>query len=447
MQLKNLRHTLATAAAGLLATSVARADDPNQTTVDSGVLFYRESGRVQAIEPVLDVTVPINEDQRLSFGVVADSLTGATPLGAVPSSTTQTYVRPIGVVAVGTSAHTVSSPSGGRVVVSEPTSPTATTQVVGASTDVPPNTYPLDHGFNDKRYGGHIGFEQALSDTLKLDVGGAYSREHDYQSSSGNLGLVQDFNAHNTTLNFGVNYEIDRSFPLGGTPTPLTVMSADWKGPDASRHEVDGLVSITQVMSRRWLASLSYSFGSSTGYQTDPYRIISVVDAITGEPTSQLYESRPDSRRKQSLFFENKVHLPEGVLELSARAYKDDWGVRSTTLDTSYHFNVFDHYYLEPHVRYYRQGAANFFRNYLVEGEALPQFASSDTRLGEFHAWTYGLTFGVPLDNGSEFNVRFEQYSQNGNQHPADAIGQLQQQDLFPTLKGMTVLLGYKIAF
>lgn len=63
---------------------------------------------------------------------------------------------------------------------------------------------------------------------------------------------------------------------------------------------------------------------------------------------------------------------------------------------------------MEPHVRYYHQGAADFFHYCLV---------------------------GV--------NLRVECYDPHGNGSPAGAIGQLRQQNLFPDLQAYTVLLGY----
>jgi hypothetical protein len=312
---------------------------------------------------------------------------------------------------------------------------------------VPPNTFALDRGFYDRRIAGHIGWEQSLTSTLKLEGGFAYSKEHDYRSENASLGVSKDFNAHNTTLNAGFNYESDLSSPLGGTPTPLTEMSGEWKGPDASRHEIDAVFGITQVMSRRWLATLSYSYADDHGYQNDPYKIISVVDPVSGQPTSQLYESRPDARRKQSLFLDNKIHLTRDVVAISMRGYKDDWGIKSVTADLRYRYQIGRDYYLEPHVRYYEQGAADFFRYYLVAGDSLPQYASADTRLGKFHALTYGLKYGMPVNEGSEFNVRVEYYDQHGNGSPSYAIGQLRQQNLFPDLKAVTVLLGYSYSF
>jgi Protein of unknown function (DUF3570) len=312
---------------------------------------------------------------------------------------------------------------------------------------VPANTYPLDGSFKDLRYAGHVGWQQTLPAGVTVDGGLAYSKEHDYRSESVNLGVAKDFNQHNTTLNAGVNYESDRSFPLGGTPTPLSVMSGDWKGPDASRSEVDALLGLTQVMTRRWISSLSYSYATSHGYQNDPYKIISLVDPISGEPTSQLYERRPDARRKQSLYLENKVHLAKDIVEVDLRGYKDDWGIKSVTADLRYRYMLGGNAYLEPQARYYRQGAANFFDYYLVGGQPLPQYASADTRLAKFHALTYGLKFGLPLDEGSEFSIRVEYYDQRGDGSPAYAIGQLRQQNLFPALTAVSVLLGYSYAF
>ena len=441
-----LRRALATAAAGLLANSEARAQETPSTIIDSAVLVYHEVGRVQAIEPEVNVTQKIDQDRTLTAGFAADTLTGPTPIGAVPSTLAQTYIRPYKIVPLGTPV-SVTTPSGGATVVIIPPPTGATTQVLGASTTVPPNTYPLDHGFHDQRIAGNLGWEQALTPTFKIDGGIAYSHEHDYRSESIHVGLSQDLNAHNTTLNAGLNYESDLSFPIGGTPTPLTLMNANWKGPDASLHELDAVLGIAQVMTRRWLTSLSYSFGDLHGYQTDPYKLISVVDAVSGQPTAQVYESRPDSRRKQSLLLENKVHLTRDIVTVALRGYSDDWGIKSFTADLRYRLQMSADYYLEPHVRYYQQGAADFYHYYLVSGEAMPQYASADTRLASFHAQTYGAKFGVRLDDNAELNVRVEYYDQHGNGSPANAIGQLRQQDLFPDLKAYTVLLGFTIGF
>ena len=79
-------------------------------------------------------------------------------------------------------------------------------------------------------------------------------------------------------------------------------------------------------MNRRWLTSLSYSYSEEHGHQNDPYKIISIVDRASGQPNEQIYENRPDLRRKQSIFFDNKIHLLSDVISASLRGFKDAVG-------------------------------------------------------------------------------------------------------------------------
>lgn len=455
MQLKKTRAagslriggSLAAAAASLLAGGHAKAQEADPSAdVDAAVLYYREQGRVQAIEPQLNISLQADDYDKITLGFTSDTLSGASPIGAVPSSVPQTFVRPYAVIPLGTPV-TMTTASGGSQVVIVPPATGATTQILGTSMQVPANTLPLDHGFKDQRYAGRFNWERSLASTFKLDLGGAYSHERDYSSTSLSTSATKDFASHNTTLNAGFNFEWDRSFPVTGTPAALTQMSADWIGNNASSHEMDALLGLTQVMSRRWLMSLSYSYGKANGYLTDPYKLISVVDPVSGQPVSQLYEGRPDSRRKQSLYLDNRIHLPEDVVDLSLRAYKDDWGVKSLTADMRYHYVLGSNMYLEPHVRYYQQGAADFFHYFLTSDTAVPQYASADTRLAKLHALTYGVKFGMSLDDDTEWSLRVEYYDQSGNGSPAVAVGQLRQQNLFPSLRAVTVLLGFHYSF
>ena len=191
----------------------------------------------------------------------------------------------------------------------------------------------------------------------------------------------------------------------------------------------------------------NYSLSSSSGYHTDPYKLLSVVDNVTGLPQDYLYESRPDSRTRHSLFWQTKYHLTEDVIDLSYRYMTDDWGIKSHTLDLRYRFELGNDSYLEPNVRFYTQTAADFYHYFLVQGQATPQFASADPRLGQFDATTFGIKYGKALSKDSEFSVRVEQYAQTGNSSPSEAIGQLKTQNLFPDLNALVVQFGYSFSF
>ena len=426
----SLHIALAAASAALLApvlapaqTAPAPASTPWQ--IDSAVLVYKEGGgRVQAIEPVISARRTDANDRTLSLKFTFDALTGASPNGAVPQPTPQTFTSPSG-------ASTYTTPAGAT---------------------------PLDPSFQDRRGALAVGLEQPFGENQRLSLGANVSAEYDFKSFSLNAALARDFNNKNTTLSLGAALEVDRINPVGGMPPGLRP-AFDPTTPRASsetRNVADLLFGVTQVMNRRWLTQINYGLGRGSGSHDDPYKIVSVVDAATGLVSGDRYvaEARPDSRTRQSLYWQNKIHLTEDVVDVSYRYYRDDWGVRAYTLDARYRYELGGGMHIEPHWRHYRQSAADFWRGWLVEGQSWSSvshtanlaYASADPRLAEFTGNTLGLKLGVPVGRGSEFTLRLETYRQK-QQAPASAPGALQTLDLAPTLKATTLLVGYSFAF
>ena len=406
--------------------------------IDSAILFYQEDGgRVRAVEPTSNITLNASDGRVVSFRITADTLTGATPNGATPWNQPQTFTTP--AHAPGTTT-TVTSASGNAHLVTLPGSGTVVREY-----DIAANKLPVD-AFRDQRYAYDAGFSAPFGDGGRYSIGGGYSTEHDYSSYSLNAGLSQDFNHRNTTLSIALNYEGDTSSPIFGTPTPLAEMSGDVKGPSRSKAVENVVLGLTQAMSRSWLVELNYSYGDTSGYQTDPYRIVSVVDGTTGAPVRYLYELRPDSRTRQSIFMDNRVALFSTFADLSLRSYSDSWGIKSFTAELSDRIPLGSHFYIQPGVRYYHQGAANFYRHYLVNGDPLPTYASSDGRLGDFDARTNSLQFGLGFGH-SELYIRFENYAQHGRSHPVGAIGGLANENLFDGVTANSVMMGFSFAF
>ena len=434
-------------AQGLFSTSTHAARNDNfgpgvsYSELDSALLVYQESGgRVSAIEPALDLSVFGAGGQELDLDLVVDSVSGATPNGAVPSDRPQNFVTPLKAQG---NAVTVTTASGGSTVIHLPPTPG---QIAAAARQytVPANTLPVDKAFFDRREGFNFDWSQPVGFLSQAGFGGGYSIERDYQAITGNARIAQNLNANNTTLSFAINTELNSSFPYGGVPTPLTTMDGHWK-PVSSRDKTQlGFVAgITEVMSRRWLMQLNYSYDSQSGYQNDPYRIISVVDSISGEPTAYLYEKRPGNRQGQSLFWDNKFDFGPTVTDLSLRYFKDSWGISSKTAELSERVALTSWLYVEPSARWYQQSAANFYHPFLVGGQALSPCASSDWRLSDFGALTYGLKVGVQLTGRTEFDLNGGYYQQTANGHPADAIGQLKSQNLFAGTNATFAFLSY----
>lgn len=427
---KPLRLALAAAAGALLAPLQAQAQDDQPGLrvpwqVDSAVLLYSEAdGRVRAVEPVVAARRTDARDRTLSLKLTLDSLTGASPSGAVPQPTAQTFTTPSG----------------------------------RATYQTPPGQIPLDPTFHDTRIALNAGWEQPWRQDSRLSVGGNFSGEHDFVSASVNAALAHDYNQKNTTASLGLALEYDTIKPEGGVPQGLQPMFGQLqKAASDKRTVVDVLAGVTQVMSRTWLMQVNYSLGRSSGYHTDPYKLLSVVDGSTGLITGDTYiaESRPDTRTRQSIFWQNKLHLERGdVVDLAYRYYRDDWGIKAHTLDARYRWQWTEQYHLEPHLRAYKQGAADFYRTFLVEGVDYDStagrsnlgFASADSRLAGFSAMTVGLKFGMALPGKREFSVRLESYRQKIDA-PANAPGALQGLDLTPDLKAITLMAGYSFEF
>ena len=195
-----------------------------------------------------------------------DSLSGASPNGAAPSASAQKFPRPI----------TLTRTSGGGTV-----------QSGGGSFTVAPGELPLDSSFMDTRYAGSGNWQRPLGRLGIVDFGGGVSVEHDYTHLGFDTHVAHDFNDRNTTLSGGVAWSDDSVEPIGGVPVPFSALERSsglgWTQTSQPKHVLDMLVGVTQVLGRQTIAQLNFSRSQSDGYQTDPYKIISVVDPVTGD--------------------------------------------------------------------------------------------------------------------------------------------------------------------
>jgi hypothetical protein len=435
MQLKN-RHApafrqigapLAAATCALLGQAVPRvvvAQELLPWDIDTSMLIYSESdGRVRDVSLNARARKELREDKFLGLTLAIDSLTGASPSGAAPASTVQTLTSPSG-----NSQYTIA-----------------------------PGEQALDTSFLDTRTALSASWDMPLTRLTLLSVGASLSDEYDYTHTGVNARIARDFNNRNTTLSFGVALANDTINPVGGSPVPLAPMLGlglqTVKRGDQSKDVTDFLFGVTQVLNRHTLVQLNYSLSQADGYLTDPYKVLSVVDLSTGNPVAgpagsglsrYLFESRPGTRDKQSLFGLIKRDFDGDVLETSYRYMTDDWGVDSHTVEVRYRWNVGTSRYLQPHVRFYQQTAADFYRTVLFDGAPVPAFATADHRLGEFDGLTVGVKYGQATARGGEWSARIEYYTQTGNAAPGSAVGALAGFDLYPDLSAVIAQFSYK---
>jgi hypothetical protein len=419
-------------AAGVPVAAVAQTATPAPPAADlrwqfeaTGLLFG-EQGRTRIAEPIARITRLFAGGQTLSAQLGIDVMSGASPTGAMPSGRVQTTTTPSGNLQTVQPGTVVTSP------------------------------------FQDTRGSLDLEWVQpSFGARLVTTATGHVSRETDYQSLGASGKVALDVMNRLTTLTVGGGYNRDSVFPVGGIPVPFDSLrpasddehagpaaTGPSLGADRAKDVASGLVGVARVVTRRWLVGVNASRTTERGYLTEPYKVVSLIDPATGFTAGQFNEHRPDTRERTAVLASSVYHFTANVLYVSYRYYWDDWGVHSHTVDGSYRVELTEGAFVEPHLRLYTQGAADFFHYGVTQGEPLPEFATSDMRLARMNTFTLGLTYGFrPHVVPGELTVRAEYLRQKGDGHPAGAIGVQKTLDLLPPVNMGTGVVTWSVRF
>jgi hypothetical protein len=428
----DVRLRLMAASCALLGAGAARSQQASPAPadsrlledwyVDSALAYYHEDGRIQAIEPVVEATKIFADGEQVALNVTFDSLSGSSPNGALTSRAPQTFA----------------APSGTNLVTTRHLYTTA------------PGALPVDPDYHDQRIAASGEWTLPLTRSDELTVGGKLSAEDDFYSATVSAQIAHDFNEKNTTLAVGLSNEFDSIHPIGGSPVPGSDYDLFEKTGAKTKDGVGALIGVTQVMTRTWLTELNVSIDRFQGYLNDPYKITSIIDAA-GNTSGYEFESRPDQRLRKSAYWDNRIAWSSRFSSaLSVRYMADDWGVRSDTAQVRLRWTFAGReQYIEPTFRWYRQTAADFYTPFiLATDKPSGAYESSDTRLGAFHALTYGVKYahtlpGLGTRPESELNIRAEYYQQTLEERKPVPVG-LQGLDLYPDLKAILVQIGWR---
>lgn len=375
-----LKNKLSIAAITLVATGHAVAESGWKT--DASFLSYSESQeRVNVSKAIWDLT-RLGDDGATTVQVVYDTMSGASPTGAIAGSEGST---------------TFTRASGGAGSSSETSSERPAAQ------------------FSDTRRQFSFDQDRQWGRYHTLSYGAVYSTESDYESMGGSIGLKRESTSKNTAIDIGLAATFDsisRSYAVG-TPGPLTNVNDTRNFSDGERNTTDLAFGLTQVVNQQTLAQFTLSFSQSLGYHTDPYKVISAADSE--DRVLETYtERRPESRFRTSAYAKliHQLRNTKHAFHLGYRLYSDDWGIQSNTLDALYHHQLTPTQYIEPYVRFYQQSAADFYQRKLdiddTQSVVLPSngFASADYRLDDMHSVTTGVKYGLRLTPDTKFRIR-----------------------------------------
>jgi hypothetical protein len=416
----NIKQLLTVATCALLGTSV-QAEETNDWKFDTALMYYGETDRVSAAEVIINGSKTFSNDEIFNLKLTTDSLTGASANGAVAQPEVQTFTRPSGK----------------------------------GSFDVQPGETPLDDTFKDTRLQLNAQWTQPLAENYLISGGLHLSKEYDYLSLGLNGNVARDFNQKNTTLSAGFSLSQDTISPEGDIPKPFTPMlpanesgstDANRLMSDNDKTTVDLLLGVTQIINRQMIMQLNYSYSQVDGYLTDPFKVVSAVNA-QGLSTQQLYENRPDNRTKNSVYWQTKYHFTDSVfsdsiIDFSYRYFWDDWEINSHTFETRYSIPL-SNGYIEPHIRYYTQDAADFYQPFIQSEQALPTYMSADYRVGEMTGLTVGIKYGTIINKNNELSFRVEFYQQSPKDTGVEKPGVLNDVDLYPSIKAVIAQVSY----
>ena len=244
-------------------------------------------------------------------------------------------------------------------------------------------------------------------------VGFANSRENDYVSDGWSLNTVTDFNQKNTQLLLGI---------AGTTDDIRVFFQSDWE----KKRTNDVIVGVTHLLNPLTSVTLNASYGHSTGYHADPYRVISKsVEVAPGVFLPLTFgENRPDERDKWTGFASINRAFPQanGAAEASYRLFHDTFGVTAHTVEIAWFQKFGEHVTLRPSFRFYDQSAADFYRIDLNGTTITPAerprpagpFYSADYRVSAFRSITYGVKVVWTINASWQLDAAYERYEMDG---------------------------------
>ncbi|MCB1753936.1 MAG: DUF3570 domain-containing protein [Gammaproteobacteria bacterium] len=385
--MKSIRRNLALATCSLLSQQAGANAFENDWELDTSYLSYQESNeRVSVKKFIGDVRGKVSDDDSVSFKLVHDTLSGASPTGAVKSDDQRV---------------TFTGASGGGEIDAGQNDALA--------------------AFDDTRLALSMDWQHTMNRHLKTTYGASISSENDYESFGGSLGLEKESANRLVTYQAGLSYTGDTIYRAGSgdTPAPLAQVSDTRSFGKGERNTWEALGGISRVINKRTVGQMNLSYARSEGYHSDPYKLISATDG-DGNPVDTFYESRPDQRNRASLYTKlaHELSANRNTVHASYRLYQDDWNIRSHTFDLKYNNKLGGGQFLEPHVRLYRQTAADFYKHHLAVDDnvdvIMPDdgYLSADYRLDRFWSYTAGLKYGLPLGKSGKLRLRAEYMKQ-----------------------------------
>jgi hypothetical protein len=207
-----------------------------------------------------------------------------------------------------------------------------------------------------------------------------YSTEADYTSKTVAASASYPFAERSTDLQIGIVRSWEEVHPR----------TRYWR---RDKNATTLSTRVTQVLTRKLIGQLDFSYMDMSGLLSDPYQVVTIVDPDREESVN--FEPRhPDHRARRALGVRANYKLTApSSLRLGYRYYWDTWGVESNTWS-----GLFQQHFLGRRItvglgiRSYQQTSAFFFRPVYTEPE---KYMTVDSKLDSSHSLEYQFRLQV----------------------------------------------------
>lgn len=451
-----------------LTPAITQAATPGENEAQLQYGVYEESDREvvensKIYDPMhietLQGAVKGRLTDRVTFGFnyIQDTWSGATPITTAPIGA----MNPVPELSSGASTYVTE-----QVLVDDEHNtyshePDVTS---GLYTKVPGTVHMMTSASPETRKQGTVNFTYEFEDAA-IDFGGGASSETDYYSRYLNFGGRKDFNQKLTTLSLGFSRTdsdietvlpsrfdsyIDDSAYVDQIETK-TIAGSSARVLHGERNDWSMRLGLSQVLSKNSVIETGIGFTRATGFQENPYKAVLMIfvdpeqepdpqGLLVGE-TSPVMEKRPDTRDQMtwSTRFMHYFANLDAATHLEYRYYRDDWGLRSHTMEGDWAQAAGNGWTITPRLRYYSQNAAEFYQSYFIFDQATPTYPgtidpdtgaeipgafnindvsvanySSDHRLSAYGTLSRGITVSKQFTKGVNLDVGFEYYTHRG---------------------------------
>lgn len=230
-----------------------------------------------------------------------------------------------------------------------------------------------------------------LNDRTILSLSYSNSTESDYIADTLALSLSQEFFGDLSTLTLG--------FAVGDDTVKQTGAIDFEEKAERKRFSVG----FSQILTKNFIASISYESVFDEGFLNNPYRQVREVAPVTGPGDrgfDYIPENYPDTRNSEAIAIRGIYAIDNrSSLRAEYRKYDDSWDIDSNNIELRYSRYVGNRWLVELRTRTYNQKKGAFFNQDLFDfsADGTPEFYGRDKELSEYSAQQFGLTLAYTI--------------------------------------------------